>query len=128
MALNYDPKLNRLKEFRFKDEEYEQLLLERPEDILSAQEFGDLVRRTTLALRRQQALIATSLIAQFALGRLPWFKALNGYLRTTIRTGICVGPFASMRWCDNKELNAHYSNLLKAKLQAKYQNPISTPK
>ena len=125
MSLNYDPKLNRMREFRFKGVDYQQLLQARPQDVLNPQQYGTLYKETQIGLMNEACLLSSSIVGQFLLGRSRPFKQLNGYIRATTRVGIISLPWFLMRQANAKYLNKLYDDMLLQLLNSTYEQPIS---
>ena len=125
MSLNYDPKLNRMREFRFKGVDYDQLRLEMPEDILSPEEYGTLVKETYKCFTVEKFVLCGSLIGQVLFSRTAAFKQLNGYLRATAWAGVLSVPWLSLRTFNARALNSLYDGMLLKRLEDAYERPLS---
>lgn len=125
MSLNYDPKINRMREFRFRGVDYNQLRLERPEDILTPEEYGSLVLEMHWRFKAEKFVLGSSIVGQFFLGRTSLFRQFNGYIRASVLIGLAVGPWLTMRYFDAKFLNGMYDEMLLKRLDDAYLAPIS---
>lgn len=125
MALNYDPQLNRYRNFRFKGADYEQMAAERPQDLLTMEEYGELSKALGKAWIVELFTLGITLIAQLALSKARAFKVCNGYVRTTSRVGLVFLPWYYQRSQHAHELNTLYNSFMASKLSALYEAPIS---
>lgn len=128
MALNVTPDLNRLRHVRYgfsNGIDYESLLLDDPASWMTARQYCQLQDSYQCAKQTQVALTGLGLVTQFALGRWSAFRLLNGYLRTTTRVGLVVGPYFYVRQTKVKGVKDLHHQIIMEKLEATYTKPLS---
>lgn len=125
MALNYDPQLNRYRAFRFKGADYTKMSAERPQDLLTMEEYGELSKVLGRAWMIELFTLGATLIAQFALSKSRLFRVCNGYVRTTSRVGLVFLPWFYQRSQHAHEVETLYNHFIASKLNALYEAPIS---
>jgi hypothetical protein len=128
MALNVTPGLNRFRHVRYGHSngvDYETLMLEDPANWMTASQYCQLEDAYNQAKVAQVLTLASSLVAQFALGRWSAFKKLGGYLRTGTRAGLVVLPYFYLRQTLVKDVKDMHHDLVMQKLEATYSKPLS---
>ena len=125
MATNYDPKINKFRNIRFRNANYPQMRLEGEARSLDAAEYAEIHEMKNSSKVCVASCLFSTLATQWLLARLAPFQSLNGYLRVISRVSLVAIPTGYAYYYMNERINARYNEMLQSKLLELYENPIS---
>lgn len=127
MSSNYNPKINRLHEFRFNNGDhfdYYDYKYLRPEDYMTSQEFTDHLVHNKVFSVMESTVLGVSALLQWVAGR-TFLKNFNGYKRIHGRVFILCAPFLAVRLLKTNYFKAKNEAYIKNRLMQSFENPMS---
>ncbi|CAG9313742.1 unnamed protein product [Blepharisma stoltei] len=127
MASNYDPRSNRLQEFRFNNGhlDYTAYKIAPMQDYMTMEEYYKFSQRENTWLYIELGTLGTFGTLQWLVSKIAGWKAFSGFARTNIRVALGLGPFFFVRYFHNQDFTKRKDRIIMSKLNAAFENPMS---